>query len=97
MLGAPAALVQPVAHRRAQDDFGTDIPAAIARAAVAVPMGASQSSRVENGRTVDEMSVRVVRDENGSLVHEVTDGAQFVVRVPGRCRARGRASRSSPT
>ena len=50
---------------------------------MAAPSGASQSSRVEDGRTVDEMSVRVVRDEDGNLAHEVTDGAQFVVRVPG--------------
>ena len=79
--GLPASSLSPIVG--AQDDFGADIPAAIARAAEAVPMGASQSSRVENGRTVDEMSVRVVRGDDGSLVHEVTDGAQFVVRVPG--------------
>ena len=77
----PSSGLSPIVG--AQDGFATDIPAAIARAAVAVPSGASQSSRVENGRTVDEMSVRVVRDEDGTLVHEVTDGAQFVVRVPG--------------
>ena len=77
----PSSDLSPIVGAR--DDFGADIPAAIARAAEAVPMGASQSSRVEDGRTADEMSVRVVRDEDGILVHEVTDGAQFVVQVPG--------------
>ena len=77
----PSSGLSPIVG--AQDEFGTGTLAAIARAAVAVPIGASQSSRVENGGTVDEMSVHVVRDDDGNPVHEVTDGAQLVVRVPG--------------
>ena len=65
----------------AEDDFGPDVIGALVRAARAVPNGASQSSLVENGRTADETSVQVLRDD-GNLFYEVTDGARFVVRVP---------------
>ncbi len=68
---------------RAGDDFGLEVAGALARATQAVPNGASQSSLVDvNGRTADEMSVQVVRDDGGNLVYEVTDGARIVVRVP---------------
>ena len=67
----------------AEDEFGPQIADALARAVRAVPNGASQSSLVDgNGRTADEMSVQVVRDDDGgNLVYEVTDGARIVVRV----------------
>ena len=67
----------------AEADFGPEVIEALARAARAVPNGASQSSSVENGRTADEMSVRVVRDDDGNLAYEVTDGARIMARVPG--------------
>ena len=67
----------------ATDDFGADIAGALARAARAVPNGASQSSLATDGRTDGEMSVRVVRDDGGNLVHEIGDGAGVVLRVPG--------------
>ena len=67
----------------ATDDFGADIAGALARAARAVPNGASQSSLATDGRTDGEMSVRVVRDEGGNLVHEIGDGAGIVLRAPG--------------
>ena len=57
--------------------------AALARAARAAPRGASQSSRTENGRTADEISVGVVRDDDGNLVHEVTDNSQMFLLAPG--------------
>ena len=66
----------------AEDDFGPDVAGAVMGAARAVPNGASQSSRVENGRTADEVSVAVVRDDDGNLVYDVTDGARWVARVP---------------
>ena len=66
----------------AEDDFGPDVADALLRAARAVPNGASQSSLVENGRTADGTSVQVIRDDDGRLVYEVTDGARYVVRVP---------------
>ena len=67
----------------AEDEFGPEVLGALARAARAVPNGASQSSLVDrDGRTADAMSVQVVRDDDGNLVHEVTDGARIVVRVP---------------
>ena len=67
----------------AEADFGPEVAEALARAARAVPNGASQSSSVENGRTADEMSVRVVRDDDGNLSYEVTDGARIMARAPG--------------
>ena len=76
----PSSDLSPVAG--AEDAFGAELAVALARAAASVPDGASQSSKVENGNTVDEMSVHVVRDDDGNLVHEVTDSAQFIVRVP---------------
>ena len=68
----------------AQDDFAADAIAALHRAARTVPNGASQSSRDidGDGRTDDEMSVHVVRDDDGRLVHEVTDRSQIAVQVP---------------
>ena len=67
----------------AEDDFGPDIADAVVRAALAVPNGGSQSSLVEDGQTADETTVEVVRDDDGNLVYKVTDGARWVVRVPG--------------
>jgi hypothetical protein len=66
----------------AEDDFGPNIADAVARAARAVPSGASQSSLAEDGQTADETLVGVVRDGDGTLMYEVTDGARWVVRVP---------------
>ncbi len=67
----------------AEDEFGPEAAGALARAARAVPNSASQSSLVDgDGRTADEMSVQVVRDDEGNLVHEVTDGARIAVLVP---------------
>ena len=67
----------------ADDDFGPDVAGALMRAARAVPKGATQSSSVEDGRTADEMSVQVVRDYDGDLVHEVTDSSRIYARVQG--------------
>ncbi len=68
----------------ADDEFLGAVAGGLARAARAAPNGASQSSLVdENGRTADEVSVRVVRDVDlGGLAHEITDGARFIVQVP---------------
>ena len=67
----------------AEDNFSPDVVDALVRAAQAVPNGASQSSRVdESGQTMDELSARVVQDNNDNLVHEVTDNSRMVVRVP---------------
>ena len=68
----------------ADDAFGDAVAGGLARAARAAPNGASQSSLVdEDGRTADEVSVRVVRDVDlGGLAHEITDGARFIVQVP---------------
>lgn len=66
----------------AEDDFGQDVAGAVARAAQAVPNGGSQSSLVEDGQTADETTVEVVRDD-WNLAYEVTDGARWVVRIPG--------------
>ena len=68
----------------ADDEFGGSVAGALARAARAAPNGGSQSSLVdEDGRTADEVSVRVVRDVDvGGLAHEITDGARFIVQVP---------------
>ena len=74
----------------AEDDFGADVADAVFAAARIAPNGTTQSSRVENGRTADEMSVHLVRDDDDNLVYEVTDRAQIVVRVPsGLPRQRG--------
>ena len=67
----------------AEDDFSPDVIDALVLAAQAVPNGASQSSRIDgSGKTTDEVQVRVVRDDNGKLVHRVTDNSQMVVDVP---------------
>ena len=68
----------------ADDEFGGMVADALARAARAAPNGGSQSSLVdEDGRTADEVLVRVVRDVDlGGLAHEITDGARFIVQVP---------------
>ena len=54
------------------------------RSSRAMPNGASQSSLVDaDGRTADEMSVRVVRDDDlGGHAHKITDGARIIVQVP---------------
>ena len=68
----------------ADDAFGGAMADGLARAARAAPNGASQSSLVDgDGRTAEEVSVRVVRDADlGGLAHEITDGARFIVQVP---------------
>lgn len=67
----------------ADDEFPNAVAGALTRAALATPNGASQSSMTVDGRTTDEMSVRVVFDEDvGNQVHEITDGARIAVRVP---------------
>lgn len=69
--------------QEAEDDFDLDnIMAALVRAAQAVPFGSSQSSLVENGRTADEMTARIIRDEEGNIVYAVTDKSRMVVQVP---------------
>ena len=75
----------------ADDEFGGAVAGGLARAARAAPNGASQSSVVdERGRTTDEMTVRVVYDEAvGNLVHEITDSARILVRVPAAVPRRG--------
>ena len=66
----------------AEDVFTPNVAEAVMRAARAVPNGASQSSRTLNGQTVDEISVKVGRDDDENLVHEVTDSSQMYLRVP---------------
>ena len=66
----------------AEDEFGPDVIAGLRRAARTAPNGASQSSRAENGRTTDEASVQVVRDDDDDLVYEVAVDATIAVHVP---------------
>ena len=56
-----------------------------------LPYGASQSSLAENGRTSDEVTARIVPDEDGNLAYEVTDNARMAARVPFPRRARVRS------
>ena len=67
----------------AADKFAPDIAGALARAAGATPLGASQSSQTDNGTTRNEWSVHVGRNDDGHQVYEVSDRARIVVRVPG--------------
>ena len=67
----------------AADDFASVTAAALSRAARAAPRGASQSSWTENGRTADEIAISVVRDDDGNLVHEVTDNSRMFLLTPG--------------
>ena len=66
------------------DEFGPAAADGLWAAARAAPAaaenGVSQSSLV--GQAVDGMGVHVVRDDDGNLVYELTDGGQVVVRVP---------------
>ena len=67
----------------AKDDFGADVIDALVRAAQATPRGSSQSSRVDgDGRTIDEMTARVGRDDDGNLVYNVTDHGRIFLPVP---------------
>lgn len=70
----------------AEDNFGAGVRAAVLRAARSVPNGASQSSLAEAGRTASETTVRVVRNDEGKLVYEVSDGSRLHVQVPGPSR-----------
>lgn len=73
--------------RGAEDDFGADVIDALVRAAGATPRGASQSSRVDqDGRTADEMTARVGRDDDENVVYQVTDHAQISLPVPAPAR-----------
>ena len=56
---------------------------ALARAARTAPNGASQSSQGQDGRTAREMTVRVVRNADGDLVYEVSDGGPIIIHAPG--------------
>ena len=67
----------------AEDGFALDPGEALARAARTAPNGASQSSDSEDGRTAREMTVEVVRDADGDLVYEVSDGSFILVHAPG--------------
>ena len=66
-----------------EDAFALDLGEALARAARTAPNGASQSSNAENGRTAQEMTIKVVRDAHGHLVYEVSDGGPVTVHAPG--------------
>ena len=66
----------------AEDEFDPDVAGALARAARTAPNGASQSSLAEGGATSDETTARIVRDDEGNLVYEVTDGARILTHVP---------------
>ena len=67
----------------AEDGFGAGVAEALERAARTLPIGASQSSKADkDGRTSDEMSVEVVRDDDGNLVYDVTDRSTYLARVP---------------
>ena len=87
--GGPIAWGPPLAGSNlsalsgTEDEFGPKVADALVRAARALPNGGSQSSLVdERGRTADEMSVQVIRDEDGNLVYEMTDGARIALRAP---------------
>ena len=67
----------------AEDEFTADMTAALARAARATPLGASQSSQMDNGTTRNEWAVRVGRNDDGHRVYEVSDRSRIAVRVPG--------------
>ena len=67
----------------ADDEFAPDIAGALARAAGATPLGASQSSQMDNGTTRNEWSVRVGRNDDGHQVYEVSDGSRIALHVPG--------------
>ena len=69
--------------RGAEDDFGPVPTSDLVRAAQTVPLGAAQSSLVENGRTAQEVSVQVVRDENGKQQYRVSVHDRLSVTVPG--------------
>lgn len=70
--------------QEAEDDFDVDsIMDALVRAAQAVPLGSSQSSLADNRRTVDEVTARISRDDDGNIVYEVTDNSRMYVTVPG--------------
>ena len=73
----------------AEDTFGPEVTDALVGAAKAVPAGATQSSWGESGHTSDEISVHVVRDDDGNLVHEVTDEARIAVHVPSSVPRQG--------
>ena len=79
------------AVRGAEDEFGAEIVAALGAGARAAPAasvnGVSQSSLA--GQAVDGMMVHVVRDDDGDLVYELTDGGQVVVRVPSSVPRQG--------
>ena len=66
------------------DGFGPAAAAGLAAAAQAAPAaaenGVSQSSLV--GQEVGGMRAHVVRDDDGNLVYELTDGGLVAVRVP---------------
>ena len=66
------------------DAFGAEAAAGLSAAARAAPAaaenGVSQSSLV--GQEVGGMRAHVVRDDDGNLVYELTDGGRIVVRVP---------------
>ena len=70
----------------AKDAFASDLGAALARAAVTPPNGASQSSDAEDGRTAREMTVEVVRAEDGNLAYEVSDGSSILPFAPSPAR-----------
>ncbi len=68
----------------AEDEFNPDVIDALFAAARAIPHGSSQSSRVDaSGRTAHEMSVRVIRDDDGSLGYLVTGDPVLEFTVPG--------------
>ena len=67
----------------AEDDFGADVIDALVRAAQATPRGSSQSSQVdEDGRTTDEMTARVGRDDDENVVYQITDRSRIFLPVP---------------
>ena len=77
----PGSTLSPV--EGAADGFGADVAPALFRAARSVPSGTTQSSSAAGGLTADEVTARIVRDDDGNVVYEVTDGARTVLHVPG--------------
>ena len=69
----------------ARDAFASDLGAALARAALTRPNGASQSSDAEDGRTAREMTVDV-EHMGGNLVYGVSDGSFIGAQVPSPAR-----------
>ncbi len=67
----------------AEDDFGADVIPALIAAARAIPLGTTQSTPAQGAQTPDEMTARVSRDDDGIVIHNVTNMGTIRVPLPG--------------